>query len=117
LGNPILPSTGFADEQGVVMDTARNSILKKKHGRLVRAAQTAFSRRTAFALHLCETNRLIGKFLDTGPQTDFYLPDPWLYFGDKENTLSIRDSGSRRQTGQAEKKTFIASVLEHDDCR
>ena len=33
---------------------------------------------------------LLGKFTDRGPQTDYYLPEPWLKFGDRqENVVAI----------------------------
>jgi hypothetical protein len=33
--------------------------------------------------------KFVGRYVTVGPQRDFYLPEPYLVFGPKKNTLTI----------------------------
>jgi hypothetical protein len=98
----------FADDQGVVWYRAKFNL--KKHDGWFAPLRLHFEA-DGFA-YIYVNNRLIGKFLDSGPQTDFYLPDPWLNFDGGENTLSIALQARGDKPGKM-KTAFIAPYWEH----
>jgi hypothetical protein len=40
--------------------------------------------------------RFVGRYATVGPQSDFYLPEPWLHRDGSENVLTIAIAGARR---------------------
>ena len=41
-------------------------------------------------------SRFVGRYASVGPQSDFYLPEPWLHRDGTENVLTIAIAGARR---------------------
>ncbi|MFA6448671.1 MAG: beta-galactosidase [bacterium] len=98
----------YSDDQGVVWYRAKFN-LKKHDGWFAPLRLHIVA--DGFA-YIYVNNRLMGKYLDSGPQSDFYLPDPWLNFGDGENTISIALQARGDKPGKL-KEAFIAPYWQH----
>jgi hypothetical protein len=96
--------SGLKDEKGVNWYRTRFAVEKRE------GWDTAIKlkmKSDGFA-HIYLNGRLIGKYYREGPQTEFYLPAPWLRYGDKYNTLAIAVQGR----GGYKSALFEASITE-----